>query len=164
MKTDLQFRAFLPTDWEVVARIFQEGIWTKNATFRRVVPSWKDWDEGHLSHSRIVAVLDDKVVAWAALSPVSSRPAYVGVAEVSIYVSTGMLGSGIGAKLLQQLIKESEEAGIWTLQSVVFPENEASMRLHQKYGFRVVGYREKISRIDGVWRDTVMLERRSGVV
>jgi phosphinothricin acetyltransferase len=164
MKKDVQLRALLATDWEAVAQIFQEGILTKVATFRTQVPTWIAWDEGHLRHSRLVSLVEGQVVGWAALSPVSSRPAYRGVAEVSIYVSTQKLGVGIGSKLLAQLIVESEQAGIWTLQSVVFPENEASMRLHQKHGFRIVGYREKISRIDEVWRDTVLLERRSRVV
>jgi phosphinothricin acetyltransferase len=164
MKKDVKLRALLATDWETVVQIFQEGIVTKLATFRTQVPTWSAWDQGHLEHSRIVSLVEGQVVGWAALSPVSSRPAYRGVAEVSIYVSTQILGAGIGSRLLAQLIAESEQAGIWTLQSTVFPENEGSMRLHKKFGFRVVGYREKISRVDNIWRDTVLLERRSRVV
>lgn len=163
MEKSVTLRTMIPEDWPAVAQIFQEGIDTKLATFRAKTPDWQAWDEGHFLHSRVVAVIDKAVVGWAALSPVSSRPAYRGVAEVSIYVSTQILGAGIGSCLLEQLIVESEAAGIWTLQSTVFPENEGSMRLHEKFGFRVVGYREKISTVDGVWRDTALLERRSEV-
>jgi L-amino acid N-acyltransferase YncA len=151
----------LRDDWERIREIYLEGIATGNATFQKEAPSWEEWDRSHNLECRIVARLDDTVMGWAALSPVSSRSVYAGVAEVSIYVSGSGRGKGIGSKLLNCLIEMSEQSGIWTLQSGIFPENISSLKLHSKYGFREVGRRERIGKMDGVWRDTILLERRS---
>ena len=150
-----------PSDWTRVSEIYQEGINTKLATFETEVPTWERWDEVHLSDARLLAELDEKIVGWAALSPVSARPAYRGVAEVSLYVAEVARGRGVGKRLLGALVQESERIGLWTLQAVTFRENAGSVALHKKCGFREVGVREKIARLDGVWRDTVLLERRS---
>lgn len=151
--------------WVVVKTIYEEGIATGHATFQTEAPSWDDWDRGHLSHSRLVVVDDDGVVAgWAALSPVSSRCVYTGVAEVSIYVRASSRGRRMGLRLLRALVAESERNGIWTLQASIFPENIPSLRIHAHCGFREVGTRERIGVMDGVWRDTILLERRSGAV
>ena len=150
-------------DWPAVRAIHREGIATGNATFE-VEPArdWEAWDHGHLPHSRLVAEAQGgAVLGWAALSPVSARFAYRGVAEVSIYVASAARGRGIGTGLLAELIDASEAAGIWTLQAAVFPENEATIRLHRAAGFREVGRRERIGEHHGRWRDTVLLERRS---
>ena len=150
--------------WEAVRVIYQEGIATGNATFETSVPEWKEWDERHLPSCRLVARSDNKVLGWAALSPVSSRCVYGGVAEVSIYVAEEARGQGIGRRLLAALVEASEQNGIWTLQAGIFPENTASIHLHQHAGFRIVGRRERIGCMDGRWRDTVLMERRSAVV
>lgn len=144
-----------------VLNIYKLGIETKNATFNTTVPTWEDWNKGHLQHSRLVIETDDKIAGWIALSPVSSRCNYSGVAEVSVYIHPDFNGLGLASRLMEAMIEQSENNGIWTLQSSVFPENEASIRLHEKFGFRKVGYREKISKMDGIWRDTILLERRS---
>lgn len=163
-KSDLmtQIKPMLPEHWPQVEKIYQAGIDTNQATFETQTPNWEAWDAGHLPSPRL-AVTDSNqtVIGWAALSPVSTRKVYRGVAEVSIYIDIQHLGQGIGRKLLSQLITQSEAAGIWMLQAVTFPENEASVRLHESLGFRLVGRREKIAQQHGVWRDTVMLERRS---
>jgi L-amino acid N-acyltransferase YncA len=151
-------------DWEQVREIYQEGIATGNATFQKEPPTWEDWDRGHILECRLVARLDGKVLGWAALSPVSSRCVYVGVAEVSIYVGQNSKGKGIGSKLLKSLIELSEQNGYWTLQAGIFPENISSLKLHSKFGFRKVGRRERIGKMDEVWRDTILLERRSNAV
>lgn len=153
-----------PDDWNQVAEIYYEGITTGNATFQKEIPSFVEWDAGHIEIGRIVARSESSILGWAALSPVSSRCAYKGVAEVSVYVSTQHVGKGIGSLLLHSLVKESEKHGYWTLQAGIFPENMASIRLHEKHGFRIVGRRERIGKMDGVWRDTVLLERRSKTV
>lgn len=150
-----------PADWEAVAAIYQEGLATGQATFETQVPSWETWDSSHLTQTRLVARRDDEVVGWAALSPVSDRCAYQGVAEVSVYVSSAARGQGVGKALLNQLIEESEKAGIWTLQAGIFPENKASIGLHRSCGFRTVGVRERLGQLNGRWRDVAMLERRS---
>jgi L-amino acid N-acyltransferase YncA len=147
-----------------VARIFGEGIATGNATFETEVPSWEAWDAAHLSEHRFVAKRDGRVVGWVALAPVSSRCCYAGVAEVSMYVGEEARGEGVGGELLAVLVESSERAGIWTLQTGVFPENEPSLGLLRRFGFRVVGTQERISRLNGVWRDVVLLERRSEAV
>ncbi len=147
--------------WEEVAKIYQDGIDTKNATFRTQVPTWKDWNGAHHLHSRFVALENNKVVGWCAVSPVSKREAYKGVAEVSVYISLQSLRKGLGNMLLEILITTSEENEIWTLYSSLFPENRGSVKLHKKNGFRKIGIREKIAKQDGVWRDTVLYERRS---
>jgi phosphinothricin acetyltransferase len=144
--------------WLDVARIFKLGIATKNASFENKVPDWTSWDSAHRKDCRLIAMYDDKIVGWAALSDVSDRCVYSGVAEVSIYVDTEYWGKGIGDKLLKSLIKESEFAGIWTLQAGIFPENENSIKLQQKNGFRKIGIREKIGKMDNKWRDVVLLE------
>lgn len=150
-------------DWGAVQSIYREGIATGDATFEMETPEWEEWDKKHLNDCRIVARKDGQVAGWAALSPVSSRCVYAGVAEVSIYVTASARGVGIGKTLLRTLIEESERKGIWTLQAGIFPENEASIALHKAYGFREVGYRERIGKMNGIWRDVILFERRSEV-
>jgi phosphinothricin acetyltransferase len=154
-------------DYHSVARIFTQGIETGNATYDTAAAVWEDWDAKHLMHSRWVvkSVGDDSVLGWAALSPVSSRRVFSGVAELSIYIDTDFLGQGFGNVLMNAVISSSEENGIWMLQSGIFPENQASIALHGKFGFRLVGKRERIGKMaNGDWRDIVLLERRSSVV
>lgn len=148
-------------DWPAVRAIYLEGIATGNATFETAAPDWAEWDAKHLSHCRLVARESGVILGWAALSPVSSRCVYGGVAEVSVYVAGSARGRGVGRQLLGALIPESEQHGIWTLQAGIFPENLASVELHLRAGFRMVGRRERIGRLHGTWRDTVLLERRS---
>ena len=147
-------------DWPAVLAIYEEGIATRQATFETEAPSWAEWDAGHLE-PRLVAERDGVVVGWAALSPVSRRPCYAGVVENSVYVAAEARGRGVGRALLGRLVEDADAAGFWTIQTSVFPENAASMALHRACGFRVVGTRERIARLDGVWRDTALLERRS---
>jgi phosphinothricin acetyltransferase len=151
-------------DWEQVSLIYGEGISTGHATFETAVPTWDKWDSGHLPEGRLVARADGVIVGWAALSPVSSRCVYAGVAEVSIYVGSAYRGHGIGRALLGALVALSEQSGIWTLQAGIFPENYSSLALHKKNGFREVGRRERLGMLNGVWRDVILLERRSRVV
>jgi phosphinothricin acetyltransferase len=148
-------------DWGNVSRIYRLGIDTGIATFEKVIPSWNMWDKAHLKSCRLIAENDNKIVGWAALSPVSGRCVYGGVAEVSVYIDISYNNKGIGTRLLQELIKHSEMNSIWTLQSGIFPENKASIQLHKKLGFREIGFREKIGKKDGVWYDNVILEKRS---
>ena len=148
-------------DWEAVRAIYLEGIATGHATFETDAPTWKRWDQNHFPDPRVVAVVNDRVVGWGALSSVSSRAAYAGVAEVSVYVSALARGAGIGKALLQSLITQSQAFGIWTLQASIFPENTVSLSLHESCGFRRIGRRERIAQLNGIWRDTVLLERRS---
>ena len=148
-------------DWDQVAEIFRQGIETGNATFETQIPSWDKWDLTHVQSCRIVATIENVVVGWAALIPVSARKVYAGVGEVSIYISNKYKGLKIGTRLLKKLIEESETEGFWTLQAGIFPENTASIQLHQNHGFRIIGYREKIGLMSGIWRDTILLERRS---
>jgi L-amino acid N-acyltransferase YncA len=148
-------------DAERVLEIYKAGLDTCNATFETRVPLWSDWDQKHLPHSRFVFEAKGRILGWVALTPFSTRQVYQGVAEVSIYVDEGQRGKGIGSELMNKVIASSEDHGIWTLFSSVFPENTATLKLHAKSGFRVVGTREKIARLNGKWRDTVMLERRS---
>jgi len=151
-------------DWEAVRSIYEEGIATGNATVEMEAPGWEEWDGSHLDYSRLVARVEGKVVGWAALSPVLTRCAYSGVAGVSVYVATSARGQGIGRALLRALVEESERAGIWTLQARIFPENVASVALHESCGFRTVGVRERLGKLNGVWRDVVLMERRSKIV
>jgi len=153
-----------PSDWESVARIYAEGMATGVATFEQEVPSWESWNANHLSACRIVAAEQDRILGWAALSPVSSRCVYGGVAEVSVYVGSNARGRGVGMALMQQLISESESAGLWTLQSGIFPENIASIVLHEKVGFRKIGVRERVGKLDDQWKDNVLFERRSQTI
>jgi phosphinothricin acetyltransferase len=147
--------------WPAVRDIYVEGIETRNATFETEPPGgWEAWSAAHLESCRIVALDAARVLGWGALSPVSGRCIYRGVVEVSVYVSAGQRGGGLGRRLLEELVRRSEEEGLWTLQAGVFPENEASLALHGRCGFRRVGVRERIGRMDGVWRDVVLLERR----
>lgn len=150
----------LPEHWDTVAWIYAQGIATGHATFETEVPAWEAWDAAHLPKLRLVALLDDRVVGWSALSPVSGRCVYDGVVEESVYVAEEARGQGVGKALLEELIARSELAGIWTIQTGIFPENTASLALHERVGFRVVGIRERIGQHHGVWRDVVFLERR----
>ena len=149
-----------PNDWDQVRSIYLEGIRTGNATFETDAPSWEKWDEGHLPFARLVMRDEEEVLGWAALSPVSKCAVYRGVVEVTVYVAESARGKGIGRALLEALIAESEKNAIWTLQASIFPENTASVELHLKCGFREVGRRERIAMLNGVWRDTLLFERR----
>jgi L-amino acid N-acyltransferase YncA len=150
-------------DWSAVRAIYLEGIATGNATFEKSAPEWDKWDSGHLEKCRLVARLGNEVLGWAALSPVSSRCVYAGVAEVSVYVTERARGHKIGQRLLAALAEASEREGIWTLQAGIFPENPHSIAIHKHCGFRILGTREKIGCLDGRWRDVILMERRSRV-
>ena len=152
-----------PEDWLPVSEIYEEGIATKMATFEISAGTWEKWDQGHLNESRLVMAEGEEVLGWAALSSVSGRCVYSGVAEVSVYIRSLAKGRGIGTRLLEELIRQSEESGIWTLQAGIFADNHPSIKLHEKMGFRLVGSREKLGQLDGVWRDIVLMERRSVV-
>jgi phosphinothricin acetyltransferase len=147
-------------DWEQVRSIYLEGISSGNSTFETDAPSWEKWNENHLEIARLVMRDEESVIGWAALSPISKREVYRGVAEVTVYVTESARGKGIGRSLLEALIAESEKNGIWTLQASIFPENTASVELHLRCGFREVGRRERIAMLRGVWRDTILFERR----
>lgn len=150
-----------PAYWPQVREIYLQGIAGGQATFEIEAPSWEGWDANHLGFARLVAREDGKIIGWAGLSPVSQRRAYASVAETSVYVAFDKQGMGVGRQLLEALISESEQNQIWTLQAVMFAENQASVALHRACGFREVGRRERISKLNGVWRDTILLERRS---
>jgi L-amino acid N-acyltransferase YncA len=156
--------AMTPADWPHVRTIYMEGIATGQATFETESPSWDQWDAGHLFTCRLVARQRDLILGWAALSPVSWRLCYAGVAEVSVYVGVVQRGCGIGRALLRALVEESERQGLWTLQAATFADNSASLRLLTSCGFRVVGRRERVAQLHGVWKDTILAERRSDVV
>jgi L-amino acid N-acyltransferase YncA len=160
----VEIRDLRAGDWPEVAAIYAEGIRTRNATFETAVPAWEEWDAAHLARHRLVAVESGVVVGWAALSPTSARACYAGVAEDSVYVARGWEGRGVGRGLLERLVRDAEAAGLWTIQTSIFPENRASLALHLRCGFRVVGVRERIACLDGVWRDTLLLERRAEAV
>jgi phosphinothricin acetyltransferase len=151
-------------DWIFVKEIYQEGLATRQATFETQAPTWEQWDGNHHKFARLVAETDGQIKGWAALSRVSGRQVYAGVAEVSVYVGSHARGAGLGHQLLKALIEESENNGIWTLQASIFPENVASVALHRHHGFREVGRRERIAQLDGVWRDTILFERRSSLL
>ena len=161
---DVTMASMADSDREVVLSIYREGIATGIATFEADVPSWAEWDRRHLRECRLVARAVGHVVGWAALSPVSTRCVYRGVAEVSVYVAASARGKGVGRVLLSALIEESERVGIWTLQAAIFPENVASTALHLSCGFHEVGVRERLGQVNGCWRDVLLLERRSRVV
>jgi L-amino acid N-acyltransferase YncA len=160
----IEIKAMEPHHWNEVKRIYEEGLITGNATFQATAPEWEEWDKAHFESSRLIAMDDEQIVGWTALTPVSSRCVYGGVAEVSVYVADGARGKGVGKILLKELIASSEEGNFWTLQAGVFPENIASIKIHEASGFRVIGKREKIGQMDGIWRDTILLERRSKTV
>jgi phosphinothricin acetyltransferase len=155
-----------PADWPAVRAVYLEGLATGQASFQTEAPSWEEWDAGHLAACRLVArdAAAGDMLGWAALSPVSRRHCYRGVAEVSVYVAGAARGRGVGRRLLAALVEASEGERIWTLQSSIFPENAASLALHERCGFRVLGRRERVAQHHGVWRDTVLMERRSRIV
>jgi phosphinothricin acetyltransferase len=154
-----------PDDWPAVSAIYEEGIATGNATFQPAGPAWDEWDRNHRTDCRLVASDESgATVGWAALTPVSSRCVYAGVAEVSVYVAAVARGNGVGRKLLRSLVETSEAAGVWTLQAGIFPENAASLAVHHRCGFRTVGRRERIGKMNDRWRDVILLERRSTIV
>lgn len=157
----IQIRTLTADDWEPLSSIYLDGIATGQATFETRAPSWAEWNSNHLTAPRLVATSEERIVGWAALNPVSSRTVYAGVAEISVYVANDWRGKGVGRALLETLLVESEKNAIWTLQASIFPENVASMALHKSCGFREVGRRERIGKMNGVWRDTILLERRS---
>ncbi len=161
---NVSIREMTPEDWPLVQAIYEEGIATGDATFEEISPEWTKWDAGHLKTCRLVAVATGTVVGWAALSPVSQRCVYAGVAEVSVYVSSSARNQGIGRRLLEMLVVSSEREGLWTLQAGIFPENAPSIAVHRQCGFRIVGTRERIGRTNSRWRDVLLLERRSTVV
>jgi phosphinothricin acetyltransferase len=157
----IYFAVLTAADWPFIRAIYEEGVAAGNATFETTVPDWTAWDAAHRPDCRLVARRNGAIVGWAALSPVSRRPVYAGVAEVSVYVAASARGCGVGRLLLAALIEASEAAGVWTLQASIFPENEASIALHLACGFRLVGRRERVGLHYGIWRDTLLLERRS---
>jgi L-amino acid N-acyltransferase YncA len=159
-----QISAMRPEDWPAVRDIYGEGLATGNATFETELPDWEKWDSGHRRDCRLVAREETGVLGWAALSQVSARRVYSGVAEVSVYVAAAARGRGVGKSLLQALVKESEQSGVWTLQAGIFPENVASLALHKSLGFREVGVRQRIGKLGDRWRDVLLLERRSYIV
>lgn len=163
-KLNIIVEEMLPTNWQSVVDIYVHGFSTRNATFQTEAPTWEEWNKNHFEDLRFVATINETITGWAALSPVSSRSVYSGVMEVSVYVHENYRRKGIGNALLDRLITESETKNIWTLQSGIFPENLGSIALHEKFGFRRIGYREKVGKMDGVWRDTVLMERRSKTV
>lgn len=157
-------KPMLQQHWEQVKQIYESGIATGVATFETTAPSWEKWNDGHLTFARLVAIENNKIAGWAALSPVSSRCVYGGVAEVSVYVADSSKGQGIGKLLLQNLITESETNNIWTLQAGIFTDNVVSVKLHEKVGFRVIGHRERIGKLHNNWKDNFILERRSKII
>lgn len=164
MNARIRTRKMLASDWEAVSTIYKDGIATGFATFETDVPTYDAWNVAHMPSCRIVAIENEKVLGWAALSPVSSRCVYGGVAEVSVYVGSNNRGKGVGKLLMEMLIKESEEEGLWTLQSGIFPENDGSIELHKKVGFRYIGKRERVGKLRGAWKDNLLFERRSKTI
>jgi len=157
-------RALQADDWVRVREIYEEGIATGHATFETVAPTWEDWDAKHIRSCRLVIEVRDRVLGWAALWPASDRCVYGGVAEVSVYIGSEAGGKGLGTRILQELVTASEKEGYWTLQAGIFPENESSVHIHQKCGFRVIGHRERLGKMDDSWRDVLLMERRSSTV
>jgi phosphinothricin acetyltransferase len=167
----VEIRGMTRDDWPAVSRIYADGIATRLATFETEPPTWGEFDTGRLPEHRLIAMTDGRIVGWTALSPLSSRDCYAGVAEHSIcvaehsiYVAEHYRGRGIGNALMDALTESADAAGIWTIQTSIFPENTPSLALHERVGFRVVGRRERIAKLDGRWRDTLLLERRSQTV
>lgn len=159
----VEIKKITPADWQAIKKIYQEGIDTGNATFETDTKDWEYWDKNHINRLRLLARKDSHIAGWAALSNVSSRCVYAGVAEVSIYVSAKYRGQRIGSALLSALIEMSEKENIWTLQGGIFPENKASVVLFEKCDFRKVGIREKVGKMNGQWRDVLLMERRSNI-
>jgi len=157
----MNIRSMLNTDWPSVKKIYEEGLATGNASFQTTAPDWNEWNESHVNSCRLVALENEAILGWAALTAVSGRCVYAGVGEVSVYIAQQSRGIGIGKILLQSLIDESEKNNFWTLQSGIFPENKPSIRIHEELGFRLIGSRQKIGKMNGVWRDTLLFERRS---
>ena len=160
----ITIRPFVKSDFPSVKDIYQQGIDSGDATFQEQAKDYDDWNESVLSNCRLVAENNRQIIGWAALSSASNRCVYSGIAEVSVYVSSNSQGSGVGNSLLDALIKASEEEGIWTLQAGIFPENKVSIHIHSKHGFKMLGIREKLGQMNGIWRDIVFMERRSKVV
>ena len=160
----MEIKPMEPTHWNEVRRIYEEGLAVRNATFQTTVPERKEWDKVHIQSSRLIAIDNGQIVGWAALTPVSSRCVYGGVAEVSVYVAAKARGKGVGKILLKKLIAASEANNFWTLQAGIFPENMPSIKIHEANDFRLIGKREKIGQMNGVWRDTILLERRSKTI
>ncbi len=160
----IKIRPFVKSDFPSVKDIYQQGIDSGDATFQEQAKDYDDWNESLLPNCRLVAENNGQVIGWAALSSASNRCVYSGIAEVSVYVSSNSQGSGVGNSLLDALIKASEEEGIWTLQAGIFPENKVSIHIHSKHGFKMLGIREKLGQMNGIWRDIVFMERRSKVV
>jgi len=157
----MNIEAMQANHWAAIKTIYEEGIATGHATFQQAAPSWEEWDAAHAINPRLVAIEDGEVLGWAAITPVSGRCVYAGVGEVSVYVGSRGRGKCVGKQLLQALITESEKENFWTLQAGIFPENAASIAIHHACGFRTIGLRERIGRMNGVWRDTLLLEKRS---
>ena len=164
MKREILIRDMKASDWDAVAAIYAEGIATGFATFETTVPEYDTWDSAHLQTCRFVVGDEEKILGWAALSPVSSRCVYGGVAEVSVYVANESRGKGVGKLLMQNLITASESIGLWTLQSGIFPENVGSIELHKKVGFRYIGKRERVGKLHGKWKDNALFEKRSVII
>jgi L-amino acid N-acyltransferase YncA len=164
VRPDIVIRNLTEVDWPAIAAIYQEGIDTRLATFETALPTWEGWSEGQLPGHRLVATAAGEILGWAVLRGVSKRQVYAGVAEDAVYVAAAARGEGVGRAVLLALLEGADAAGIWTVQAGVFPENEASLRLHESCGFRRVGIHERIGKLDGEWRDVVLLERRSPAV
>ncbi|WP_074405502.1 GNAT family N-acetyltransferase [Aquimarina megaterium] len=164
MDSTIKIAYFTEEDWPAISAIYKEGIDTGVATFETQLPTWKAWDISHSKPCRIKAIRKNTIAGWAALSPTSKREVYKGVAEVSIYITQKYRGLGIGKLLLSKLIEESEKAGFWTLQAGIFRNNKASIDLHKSLGFREIGYREKVAKLDDIWHDNILLERRSKII
>ncbi len=161
MNVSIKIQPFTQSDWPMISRIYKEGIDTGIATFETKVPDWKQWSASHTTSCRLKAIIGDEIAGWAALSPTSKRKVYKGVAEVSIYITSTFRKLGIGKLLLSELIHQSEHAGFWTLQASIFSKNKSSIALHKSLGFREIGYREKIGKLNDIWHDNILLERRS---
>lgn len=161
---EITIRTLRPADWPEVRDIYEEGIATGHATFETQAPAWEEWDAKHIQACRFVVEDEGEVQGWAALWPASDRCVYGGVAEVSVYVSGAAQGKGVGSRLLRELVSASEEEGFWTLQAGIFPENKSSVRIHEKFGFRVIGHRERLGKMNDTWRDVLLMERRSTTV
>lgn len=160
----INVRALLPEHWPAVRTIYEQGVATGDATFQTGAPDWEEWNRSHLGHSRLVALDGNTVAGWVALTPVSGRCVYAGVAEISVYIDPRYRGLGVGTALMQAVIADSEANGIWTLQAGIFPENTASIRLHENVGFRRIGFRERVGKLNDRWRDTIFFEKRSAKV